>query len=435
MSLNYAGNPMSYKCAIFEGTDTILSRDFEVDTDYSLVYAGDMDYGDVDGDSINELVICGGRHIEVWESTGDNQFEMSWEYTDPTTYTIQSHIKCHDFNKNGVDEIIFSGAGITGECTRIFEMKRWTMEGETLVIGNSEEGDTIRKDFVVRNESDGELNIDSMIINSAYFGLTTMTWPLTINGNDSANVEIWFKGDSIGKYFDSMEVYADKSMYKEYLRAGNGLELRVDSIKAFDGMNPISGIDEDDIVVFYFDWGTNKPDINAGNIDSILSLSGGDEWDIAGEGIELTKWLSYPEGDRFYVYFDASGKIPTVKVGDTVYTDSQTVIGSWCGERWKNPVVITGSFGPTGTGERLELKEVTELQSIRVTGCNTIEWSTQTTQGTLTVYDISGREIIREESKASGTHKTDIRQLKNGIYFIKLHTENQSITEKMVRIK
>jgi len=53
----------------------------------------------------------------------------------------------------------------------------------------------------------------------------------------------------------------------------------------------------------------------------------------------------------------------------------------------------------------------------------------------LTVYDISGREIIREESKASGTHKTDIRHLKNGIYFIKLKTENQSITNKQIIIK
>jgi hypothetical protein len=63
-----------------------------------------------------------------------------------------------------------------------------------------------------------------------------------------------------------------------------------------------------------------------------------------------------------------------------------------------------------------------------------IIWNTNT-QGTLTVYDISGREIIREESKASGTHKTDIRHLKNGIYFIKLKTENQSITNKQIIIK
>ena len=51
------------------------------------------------------------------------------------------------------------------------------------------------------------------------------------------------------------------------------------------------------------------------------------------------------------------------------------------------------------------------------------------------MYDISGRELIKEESKASGTHKTDIRTLKNGIYFIKLKTENQSITLKQIIIR
>jgi hypothetical protein len=171
MLVNYIGYPTSYKCIIFEEKDTIFNRDFEVANDYIYVNGGDIDYGDTDGDSMNELVICGGRHIEVWDAVGDNQFERMWEWTDPTYYTIQSHIKCHDFNKNGVDEIIFSGAGQTGECTRIFEMKRWSMERETLVIGNSDDGDTIRKDLVIRNESDGELNIDSMIINSTYFGI------------------------------------------------------------------------------------------------------------------------------------------------------------------------------------------------------------------------------------------------------------------------
>jgi hypothetical protein len=63
-----------------------------------------------------------------------------------------------------------------------------------------------------------------------------------------------------------------------------------------------------------------------------------------------------------------------------------------------------------------------------------IVWNTNT-EGTLTVYNISGREIIREESKASGTHKTDIRHLKNGIYFIKLKDDNQSITEKHLIIR
>ena len=55
-----------------------------------------------------------------------------------------------------------------------------------------------------------------------------------------------------------------------------------------------------------------------------------------------------------------------------------------------------------------------------------IVWNTNT-EGTLTVYDISGRELIKEESKITDTHKTDIEHLKNRIYFIKLKITNQSL--------
>ncbi|MGE3063852.1 MAG: T9SS type A sorting domain-containing protein [bacterium] len=48
---------------------------------------------------------------------------------------------------------------------------------------------------------------------------------------------------------------------------------------------------------------------------------------------------------------------------------------------------------------------------------------------------MSGRELIREESKTNGEHKTDIRALKNGIYFVKLKTDNESITEKQIIIR
>ena len=63
-----------------------------------------------------------------------------------------------------------------------------------------------------------------------------------------------------------------------------------------------------------------------------------------------------------------------------------------------------------------------------------IIWNTNT-QGTLTVYDISGREVIKEESKTSDEHKTDIRHLKNGIYFTKLKTDNKEIIKKQIILK
>ena len=433
--------PPCYGYAIMEDTsgtgvyDTIWRRDFEVMTDYIWIYGGDIGYGDIDGDSMNEIVLCGGRHIEVWESTGDNQFEMMWEYTDSTYKTIHSFIGCNDFNKNGIEEIIFSGYGdgVGDQCTRIFEMKRWSMGGDTIEIGNSETGDTIYKEVVIKNESDGVLTIDSIGLKSISFGFSDLICPITITGKDSVMEWMWFKGDSIGRYVDSMEVYADKTDYKEYLKGGNKLELIVDSVKAYDGFIVEEGIDNDDMVVFYFGAYTNQPEINEGNIDSLLRISGGDEWDIAGEGIELTKWLRYADGDRFYIYFETSGKVPTVKVGDTVYSDGETIIGEWIGERWTRPVVITGSFGPTGTGSR-EQREFTKVTKLQIIGCKTIIWET-VGEGRLSVYDISGREVIREERTKSGEHRTDIRQLKNGIYFIKLKDNDERITEKQIIIR
>ncbi|MDD3802777.1 MAG: T9SS type A sorting domain-containing protein [bacterium] len=63
-----------------------------------------------------------------------------------------------------------------------------------------------------------------------------------------------------------------------------------------------------------------------------------------------------------------------------------------------------------------------------------IIWNAKT-RGYLTIYDVSGRKIMSEESTGKRNNKTNISHLKNGVYFIKLQTPDQTITEKMVRIK
>ncbi|HAV92853.1 TPA: hypothetical protein DCW38_06705 [candidate division WOR-3 bacterium] len=137
-----------------------------------------------------------------------------------------------------------------------------------------------------------------------------------------------------------------------------------------------------------------------------------------------------------FIKFKTNTEKPTIAVGDTIRPDSITINGS---EPYiypcYNEVILRGDFGPEGTEESrvpcavgCEPKIQIQMQS------QYIIWNTNK-EGTLTVYDISGRELIREESKASGTHKTDIRTLKNGIYFIKLKTENQSITQKQIMLK
>ncbi|HAV91900.1 TPA: hypothetical protein DCW38_01800 [candidate division WOR-3 bacterium] len=340
---------VSYGYLIYEDTsgtgayDTIWRRDFNSVTDYIYVYGGDIDYGDIDGDSMNELVICGGRHIEVWKSTGDNQFERMWEWTDPTYYTIQSHIKCHDFNKNGIDEIIFSGCGESAgeECTRIFEC------------------DTTR-----------EPSAPEM---------------LTAEANDGAIVE--------------------------------------------------KGVDYDDYIRIEFEGLTNEPNINKSNIDSILRLSGGHSYLANGKYLDTCRWEIEEAKSVLYIELTQIQASPTVAVDDTIYPDGVTIRSfEYPVYAVVKPIVITGSFGPTGVQDGREPCIGDSTCTVPTIQSQYIIWNTNT-QGTLTVYDISGREVIREESKTTGEHKTDIRYLKNGIYFIKLKTENQSITEKQIIIK
>jgi len=114
--VNYIGGyEVSYGFDLYEddngdGTfDSIWATDFVVFTSYDYIFGGDMDYGDVDGDGQDEFVICGGRHLEVYKSTANNTFEKVYEWTNPEYNTLQSHVRCHDFNNNGIDEIIYSG--------------------------------------------------------------------------------------------------------------------------------------------------------------------------------------------------------------------------------------------------------------------------------------------------------------------------------------
>ncbi|MDD3803901.1 MAG: T9SS type A sorting domain-containing protein, partial [bacterium] len=223
-SLKYLSPSHSYVFFLTEDTtgtgkiEIIWEDSILVGYDNMFVFSSNMTYGDIDGDGLEELVICGGRTVRAYDVLGNDSIVAIWEWTCPTYDLTSSHVTCHDFNLNGYDEIIFSGTG-----------------------------------------------------------------------------------------------------------------------------------------------------------------------------------------DALFEY------------GTYIFEDSIAVAN--------------------GIQEKREQKEVTELQGIRVTGCKTIEWITQTTQGALTIYDISGREVIKEESKKQGEHKTDIRQLKNGIYFIQLEENSRTLKGKLVKIK
>ncbi|MGE3062341.1 MAG: T9SS type A sorting domain-containing protein [bacterium] len=304
------------------------------------------DYGDIDGDGQDELVLCAGSIIEVFEVAEDDSFEMIWSM-DNDTFS-GSLVLVYDFTGNGRAEIIWTG------------------------------------------QSDPQL-------------------PLTYD----------------------MEVM--KTYIIEWDTLYDENKPTLDSAVAYEGTVVGDGIDEDDIVGLYFNRSMDTCTVNRGNIDEVLKLSNSHTWLDGTDSLGAVWWNSIRT--IMFIKFKTNTENPTIAVGDTISPDSLTINGS---EPYRYPcyneVILRGDFGPTGIQENREIKDVAELQSIRVTGCKTIEWNTNT-EATLTVYDISGRELIKEESETTGEHKTDIKHLKNGIYFIKLKTNNESITQKQIIIR
>jgi hypothetical protein len=120
-------------------------------------------------------------------------------------------------------------------------------------------------------------------------------------------------------------------------------------------------------------------------------------------------------------------------VGDTIYPDGVTIRSfEYPTYAISEPIVISGSFGPTGIGEEELLVRNVDIE-IEILKQNVI-WNTKG-RGVLVIYDISGRGIIREERDMLGEYKTDISGLKNGIYFVKLQTGSKTITRKIVHVK
>jgi len=341
--IDYIGYPTSYGYLIYEERggifDTIFNRHFEVMTNFMYKCGGDIDYGDIDGDGINEIVISGGRHLEVWKAKGDNQFVRIWEWTDPTYYTIESHLLCHDFNNNGIKEIIFSGCGISSTTlTRVFEC------------------DTTRDP----------------------------------SAPDMVKAE------------------------------------------ASDGVIVGSGVDYDDYIRIEFSGLTTEPRINKSNIDSILRLSGGHSYLANGKYLDTCRWEK--EGGKSVLYIELTEILspPTVEVGDTIYPDGVTIRSfEYPLLATSKPIVIGGSFGPTGLEVEREEGEVgIEIEVNK----GYIKWETKG-RGELEVYDIKGSVVIRDEREGKGENRTEINHLKNGIYFIKVKYKDIEITKKIVKIR
>jgi hypothetical protein len=67
----------------------------------------------VDGDDTLELVISYYWGARIYKATGDNQFRMVWQWTNPSPGEKQTYIACYDMNRNGYQDIVISGNGHT----------------------------------------------------------------------------------------------------------------------------------------------------------------------------------------------------------------------------------------------------------------------------------------------------------------------------------
>ncbi|MEM4261028.1 MAG: T9SS type A sorting domain-containing protein [Candidatus Woesearchaeota archaeon] len=393
--------------------------------------------GDMDGDGYDELVLCAGSILEVFKVMGDDSFELIWSM-DNDTFSGSSVIMA-DMNGNGRKEIIWSGEsdpllpytyGIDMMKTYIIEWKMLNSP-DTIIYGNTMVPDTLTSDsFFIFNEGRDTILVDSIKFkNLEFFVDTELTYPLKIYPNDSMRIRTGFNAESIGYYQSELYVYGDKNRYVTTLKGGLGVECRIDSIKASDGLVAQSGVDYDDYVVIYFNGLTNQPKIDSSNIDKILKLNNEHSW----LNIDSVYWLPRL-GQKDMLRIEFKDTSSTVLVGDTVYPDSLTIQETLLGVPCFKPTVVSGSFSSAGNNEKKLLIKVENNDLEIEMSKQYIIWNTLT-EGMLMIYDITGREVIKEESKRGGKHKTNIKNLKKGIYFIKLKTSSHTIIKKLSKFE
>ncbi|MEW6685369.1 MAG: FlgD immunoglobulin-like domain containing protein [Candidatus Edwardsbacteria bacterium] len=83
-------------------------------------FGGSVATGDVNGDSIPEVVFSAMGSMYVYKAFGNDNYVQIWEYHHP--WITYSKVKVYDLNKNGYGEIIFSGCASYNRMeTVIFE--------------------------------------------------------------------------------------------------------------------------------------------------------------------------------------------------------------------------------------------------------------------------------------------------------------------------
>ncbi len=121
----YGPNPAAV-LTMWESTGDNSYELVEIDTirGYDDPIEGRSTCGDVDGDSIDEVIVSVGTRVIIYKATGDNTYERVWEWEndfgEPPYGGYQAVVACHDFNKNGYEELVISG----NDHTAVFEIDK-----------------------------------------------------------------------------------------------------------------------------------------------------------------------------------------------------------------------------------------------------------------------------------------------------------------------
>ncbi len=121
----YGPNPAA-ALTMWEATGDNSYELTEIDTitGYIDPLEGRSTCGDVDGDSVDEVIASVGTKVIIYKATGDNKYERVWEWTNdfgsPPYSGYQAVVACHDFNKNGYEELVISG----NDQTAVFEIDK-----------------------------------------------------------------------------------------------------------------------------------------------------------------------------------------------------------------------------------------------------------------------------------------------------------------------
>ena len=451
--LTYLMSPCSWGLSIVEHisdtTFNLMLRD-TMNKDYGPLenfYNGsDVDFGDVDGDGEQELVWCAGCRLRVYDICGDDSLTVIWEM-DNDTFS-GSHVTVYDFNENGIDEIIWSGAsdadlpltfGLTTRHAYIIEKSPLSKleYSDPICMSNIPVSIIETDSFYLYSIDELYVIIDSMkLIRENELTLIHPTYPCSINAGDSIPISINIYSDSTGYITDTIIVYSNDwygSIDTIELQSGAGVQIEIDSAVASDNRDGIDGIDNDDYVKLYFNYPIEQIDTSIINLDSVLNLNNGHTWY---DGIGNIKQINYVNNNNEMVIFlSTDTSIPAIVVGDIIYPDSVSIMDERNYSYLKRPIIITGSFDPSGINEPQTSKS--KLQSdlavnYKLSTMNLFYSIPNNQQTSLIIYDITGRELTNKIHNKQGTYKLNLSTYPKGVYFINLKTENNTISRKII---